>query len=220
VTIDDGAGIRAGQQQHWTAMFAANPDMYGTEPSAAAIHAAQHFTTAGVRTVLEIGAGQGRDTMFLAAQGFDVIALDYSDEAIAALKAKASEPRPGVVTAVSHDVRAPLPLAAESVDASYSHMLLCMALTSVEIHGLVAELRRVLRPGGTLVYTVRHTGDPHYGTGIAHGDDMFEQGGFIVHFFSDELVKQLARGFELAEVAPFTEGELPRRLWRVTMRKC
>jgi hypothetical protein len=42
------------------------------------------------------------------------------------------------------------------VDAVFAHMLLCMALSTQEIHALVSEIRRVLRPGGTFVYTVRN----------------------------------------------------------------
>jgi hypothetical protein len=73
---------------------------------------------------------------------------------------------------------------------------------------------RVLRPGGLFIYTVRHTGDAHYGQGIAHGDDIYER--FAVHFFSRTLVDDLAAGWTLQEVHPFDEGDLPRRLWRVT----
>nr|WP_222936562.1 methyltransferase domain-containing protein [Streptomonospora sp. PA3] len=115
--------------------------------------------------------------------------------------------------------RAPLPLAAGSVDAVFAHMLLCMALLTEEITALVGEVARVLRPGGAFVYTVRHTGDAHYGAGTAHGDDIFEHGGFAVHFFSRELVQRLARGWELDEVHAFEEGDLPRRLWRITQRR-
>lgn len=219
MTIDDPAALRAGQQRHWSEVLAANPDMYGLEPSSAAIHAAEQFAVRGVTTVLELGAGQGRDTMFLGAQGFDLVALDYVDDAIATIHAKAASTGLANVTARRHDVREPLPFSDACFDASYSHMLFCMALTTPEIMRLADETRRVLRPGGTVIYTVRHTGDAHYGTGVPHGDEMFEQGGFIVHFFDDELVQQLAEGFELIEVASFTEGDLPRRLWRVTMRK-
>ncbi|MCX4977862.1 hypothetical protein [Streptomyces sp. NBC_00620] len=43
---------------------------------------------------------------------------------------------------------------------------------------------RVLRPGGLHVYTVRHIGDaPPIGVGISHGDNIYEHGGFAVHFF-------------------------------------
>ena len=59
-------------------------------------------------------------------------------------------------------------------------MLLCMALSTNEIRALVGEIARVLRPGGTFVYTVRHTGDAHYGAGTGHGDDIYEHGGVAV----------------------------------------
>ncbi len=70
------------------------------------------------------------------------------------------------VTALRHDVRNPLPFEDESFDACYSHMLYCMALTTDELEFLCSEIRRVLKPGGLNVYTVRHTGDAHYGTGV------------------------------------------------------
>ena len=115
-----------------------------------------------------------------------------------------------------HDVRTPLPLRDASVDAVFAHMLLWMALSTAEIHALVDEVKRVIRPGGVFVYTVRHTGDAHYGAGVAHGDDIYEHGGFAVHFFPRRLVDELAAEWDLAEVFAFEESELPRRLWRVT----
>jgi hypothetical protein len=47
---------------------------------------------------------------------------------------------------------------------------------------------------------------------------MYEHGGFIVHFFDMPLIERLAAGFELVDVTDFSEGELPRRLARVTMQ--
>jgi SAM-dependent methyltransferase len=94
-----------------------------------------------------------------------------------------------------------------------------MALTTVEIERLTAEVHRVLRPGGLLVYTVRTTADAHYGAGIDRGDDRWETGGFIVHFFDRALIDRLAAGFEILAVASYEEGRLPRRLAAVTMRK-
>ena len=42
--------------------------------------------------------------------------------------------------------------------------------------------------------------------------------GFIVHFFDRALIDRLAVSFELIDATDFTEGELPRRLARVTRR--
>ena len=215
----DHATLR-GQQAHWTHTFAAHPDMYGTEPSDPARAAGTLFRAEGVVTVLELGAGQGRDALFFARQGFRVQALDFAADATAGIEVKAAAAGlAAALTALRHDARDLLPVAAGTFDACYAHMLLCMALTTAEIERLVGEVRRVLRPGGLFVYTVRGTADAHYRAGIARGDDMYEHGGFIVHFFSRALVERLASGWTLLDVTAFEEGELPRRLFRVTMRR-
>ncbi|GAU69744.1 hypothetical protein SSP35_14_00780 [Streptomyces sp. NBRC 110611] len=205
------------QREHWQHTYTAHPGMYGEQPSAPAIHAASVFRAAQVRDVLELGAGHGRDALYFAREGFTVQATDFSPVGLRQLRYAAHEQ--GVadrITTTVHDVREPLPLPDACVDAVFAHMLLCMALSTREIHALVGEVRRVLRPGGTFFYTVRHTGDAHYGTGIAHGDDIYEHGGFAVHYFTRDLVDALAGGWTRREVHAFEEGDLPRRLWRIT----
>ena len=94
-----------------------------------------------------------------------------------------------------------------------------MAFTTPELEALVGEVRRVLGPGGLCVYTVRTTKDADYGNGIHRGVDLYESNGFIVHFFDRAKVDRLARGFELVAVDEFEAGALPRRLFRVVMKK-
>ncbi|MFJ9943244.1 class I SAM-dependent methyltransferase [Streptomyces erythrochromogenes] len=205
------------QRAHWQQTYGDHPGMYGEEPSEPAVRAAAVFGATGAREVLELGAGHGRDALYFARQGFSVLATDFSSVGLEQLSEAAAAHGVAVRVATEvHDVREPLPLRDASVDAVFAHMLLCMALSTQEIHALVAEVRRVLRPGGVFVYTVRHTGDAHYQAGTGHGDDIWEHGGFAVHFFPRELVDALAEGWTLDEVAAFEEGGLPRRLWRVT----
>jgi SAM-dependent methyltransferase len=94
-----------------------------------------------------------------------------------------------------------------------------MALTRAELEFLSDEIRRVLKPKGLNIYTVRNTEDPHYGTGIHHGEQIYEVGGFVIHFFNKEMVEDLTKGFEIVSVDEFEESRLPRRLFRVTLRK-
>ncbi|MDN3028604.1 class I SAM-dependent methyltransferase [Streptomyces sp. S.PB5] len=214
---DEEQELANAQRRHWQHTYTAHPGMYGEQPSAAAVHAAGVFCTVGAQDVLELGAGHGRDAVYLAREGFSVRAADFSAVGLEQLRGTAEAH--GVddrVTTALHDVREPLPLPDACVDAVFAHMLLCMALSTKEIHALVGEIRRVLRPGGTFVYTVRHTGDAHFGQGTGHGDDIYEHGGFAVHFFDRDLVDALADGWNLDEVHAFEEGDLPRRLWRVT----
>jgi SAM-dependent methyltransferase len=210
----------ADQSEKWTATFAARPDFLGAEPSEPGRAALARFASAGVGELLELGPGQGRDTLLFAGAGLRVIALDYAEPGLAQIRAKAEAAGVGpAIRTVVADVRRPLPLAAGTIDACYAHMLLCMALTTAEIERLVAEVGRVLRPEGLFVYTVRTTADAHFGVGADHGDDRWEMGGFIVHFFDRPLIDRLATGWELVDVVEYEEGKLPRRLAAVTMRR-
>lgn len=216
----DPGGLIAAQRQHWEATLQANPQMYGTEPSEAGRDASSRFSVENLSKVLELGAGQGRDTLSLLGAGLDVTALDYAAGPLAGILDSARDA--GLadrLTTLTHDVRQPLPFADASFDACYSHMLFTMALTSDELGALAGEVHRVLRPGGLCIYTVRHVGDPHYGAGRDLGDNLYENGGFVVHFFDRPLVDRLAEGFSLEDVTAFEEGGLPRRLWRITMRR-
>ena len=208
------------QQEHWEDTFAEKADMFGTEPSEPAKTAADLFSKENAKTILELGSGQGRDTLFFARNGFRVYALDYSEVAIRTIREKAGETGlSGLILPTRHDIRAPLPFEDGALDGCFSHMLFCMALTAEELDFLSGEIRRVLKRGGLNIYTVRHIDDPHYRKGIHRGEEMYEVGGFIVHFFSREKVRELAKGFEIVEIREFEEGGLPRKLFRVSLRK-
>ena len=208
------------QQQHWNKTYREEPDFFGEEPSYAAQKAAEVFKKEGASKILDLGAGQGRDSLFFARNGFKVYALDYSETAVEAIRQKARQlVLSNAVAAMCHDLRKPLPFKDESFDACYCHMLYCMALCTSELESLFQEVKRVLKPNALNVYTVRNTKDPHYGKGIHRGEDMYEVGGFIVHFFSKEKVEQLAKGYDILGIDEFEEGELPRKLFLVKLRK-
>ena len=206
----------------WEAAFRATPDRYGEAPSEAARRAAKVFASlpASHRNLLDLGCGAGRDALFFAEAGMHVVALDFSESALENLRIKSQELVPARPVAVlQHDVRKALPFEDASFDACYSHMLLCMDFSMAEIHAIIREVRRVLKPGGIFVYTARSIDDPDFGLGIHHGEQLYEDEGFIVHFFHRRMLDELAVGFRLLDVTTFEEGSLPRRLFAVTMER-
>jgi SAM-dependent methyltransferase len=220
ILLGEDVVLTDSQQQYWDKMLADNPGMFGDEPSFPAREAMKIFTQEGKTEILELGAGQGRDTVYFARQGLNVCVVDYAPSGVSIIRKKVQ--KFGLTShtkAICHDVRTPLPFADNSFDAVYSHMLFCMALRTSELEVLFSDVLRVLKPGGLNIYTVRHTGDAHYKMGIHRGEDMFEVGGFVVHFFSADKVKHLSQGYSIEGIDEFEEGELPRKLFLVKLRK-
>jgi len=208
------------QRHHWDESFAADPEFFGTAPSYAARQALSCFQKEGAKRILDLGSGQGRDALFFARHGLDVVCLDYSQTAIDRLRSKAaSEGLKDRVEAVTRDLRLPLPFEDGSVEGCYSHMLYCMDFTYAQIETLTGEIHRVLKPGGLNILTVRQTGDPLYGRGTDRGEGRFEMDGFTVRFFDKEMIERLAAGFNLLRLSEFEEGELPRKLYLAVLKK-
>ena len=208
------------QIQHWENYYITNPETFSVSPSAAAIKAAETFSKEGITNILELGAGQGSDTLFFAQKGFHIQILDFSQTAVDNIIKRAKTL--GVdklITGKVHNVRNPLPFTDEKFGGCFSHKLYCMALTAKELQFLSDEIHRVLKNGGINIYTARHTGDADYKNGIHRGEDLYENDGFIVHFFSKEKVKQLSNGFDIVNIENFEEGEFPKKLFRVTLKK-
>ena len=194
--------------------------MFGLDPSKAAITTLKTFEGEKIKKIVEFGAGLGRDTIFFAKNSFNVEALDYSPTAIKIINKKVIQHKlSNLVSTKIFDVRKKLPFEDNSVEACFSHMLYCMALTTVELKYLNSEICRILKPGGINIYTARHTKDGDYKNGIHIGEDLYENGGFIVHFFSIEKVRQVADGFNIINIEKFEEGKFPRKLFKVILKK-
>lgn len=208
------------QKSHWDEVFSKEKAFFGEEPSDFARKSLELFRREGVQSVLELGCGQGRDTFFFARNGLRVTALDYAETAVAAIREKAAAA--GLLSSIvaqAHDVRQPLPFPDASFDACYSHMLLCMELSTAEIAYILGEIHRVLRPGGIVLYSVRSSFDKHYRAGTHIREAIYEIGGFTVHFFTEEKIRTLTKGYAILEIERLEEGSLPRDLFCVTLRK-
>ena len=208
------------QSQHWENNFSSKPEMFGLDPSFAAINAIKIFKENSIQRILELGPGQGRDTLFFARNGFYIDALDYSLSAIEDIALKSKEYNlEDSINAKVFDVRKKLPYEDESFEGCFSHMLYCMAFSIDEIEKMNKEVNRVLKKGGINILTVRNTSDGDYNNGEHIGEDLYENQGFIVHFFSEDKVKRLLNGFELIDINRFNEGKFPRKLFKVTLKK-
>ena len=194
--------------------------MFGLEPSISAKKALNFFKEKKINNVIELGAGLGRDSIFFAKNNIKIQALDYSSSGIEIINHKIKRDNlSNYISTKLFDVREKLPFQDNSVDACYSHMLYCMALKIADLQKLNNEIHRILKPNGLNIYTVRHTNDGDYKNGKHIGEDLYENDGFIVHYFSEEKVNSLLNGFKNITLEKFEEGTFPRKLFFVVNEK-
>ena len=208
------------QYQHWEKNFSIKTEMFGLEPSLAAKKALKIFQEKKINKIIELGAGLGRDSIFFAKNLIHVTGLDYSPSGINIINEKAKKQNlSSYISTKIFDIRKKLPFEDNSVDACFSHMLYCMALTNFELKNLNNEICRILKFNGINIYTVRHTQDGDYKKGIHRGEDLYENDGFIVHYFSSNKINSLLDGFENLSIENFEEGSFPRKLFFVQNKK-
>ena len=184
------------QEEYWEINYANKPKMFGLAPSFAAEEALKIFKKKNISSIVELGAGLGRDTIFFAKNNIKVEALDYSKTAVMSIKKKVKELNLSeFVSTKVFDVRKKLPFKNNSIQGIFSHMLYCMSLKNLEVQNLNSEILRVLVKGGVNIYTVRNFEDGDYKNGLHIEDESYQNDGFIINFFSKKKIEELLVGF-------------------------
>jgi tellurite methyltransferase len=141
------------------------------------------LTGSGQRRALDVACGDGRNALYLAQLGFDVVAADVSDVAIAALRAAAAE-RGLAVDARRVDLEAePLPRGPYDAIVQINYLQ----------RDLFGPLARALTPGGILIVET---------VSVAHVDTLGYQ--FDPRFVLDD--NELLRSFPDLHVCHYREG--------------
>lgn len=136
--------------------------------------------------IADIGCGGGRDTGYFLNHGFRAVGLDYSHGML--LEALQRAPAPYL----QGDMRA-LPYAAGAFDAAWVCASL-LHLPRAAAPGVVAELYRVLKPGGNLFLGVKE--------GKGEGWD-FRKGKRFFTYYQEEEIRRLlsSAGFEIIQLS-------------------
>ncbi|CAM3763890.1 class I SAM-dependent methyltransferase [Cohnella lubricantis] len=148
----------------------------------------------GRESVLEIGAGPGRDSLYLQSQGLDVTSTDLSEEMIRLCREK------GLRARVMDFYELDFP------DASFDAVFALNCLLHVpkaKLDGVLREIRRVLKPNG-LFFCGVYGGEES--EGIWEKDDYEPKRFFAM--YEDEAIQRIAQGqfgledFHTVEMGP------------------
>ncbi len=166
------------------------------EPCLESDYLARRWQEKGFRTCLDHGCGPGRHAIFLARRGFRVTGFDQSETALDYLRQWAAQD--GLAVETARGDMAALPLAEGGFDCAVCYNVIYHAAPAAMAQAL-AELGRVLRPGGELFITLLSKRAPAYENRPAgEGDTLWENG--VPHTYLDyaELTALLADQWKFA----------------------
>jgi ubiquinone/menaquinone biosynthesis C-methylase UbiE len=197
----------------WDKVYFKDSAFFGEEPSSFSQICYIDFKKHHVKKLLELGCGQGRDTLFFASHDLDIYAIDSSKVAIESLKQKIRKEKISIKLR-QFDAKQGIPFGNKYYDAVYSHMFYNMRFTDVELRFLFRESSRVLKNNGLLFFSVRSDKDVLYNKGQKIDNNIYEINGFQIRFFTKEQIKSfLVNYFEIKNIE---EGyEVPVSLYLV-----
>lgn len=191
------------QEKKWNDTYLANGAHFGESPSMFSIRSADTFKRFGLMTILELGAGQGRDTKYFIEQGLNVIAEDISEVACSQLRQRFGDR----ITVVKKDLKEGVGIPKNSIDGCYAHLLLTMDFSDDELRRIIKDVRDALLPGGMFIFSVRNQNDTDYESGVHEHDNVWTNPrGFSVRFYSKDEIMGFMEGFDVTSIYEFSEG--------------
>jgi ubiquinone/menaquinone biosynthesis C-methylase UbiE len=155
-----------------------------------------------VKKILDLACGTGRHSLHLAKQGFKVIAVDSSSEALKILKRKIKEQNL-INIYVKKGSLDKIPLKKSSVDAIICTKALSHGKLS-DIKKYIAEIFRVLKPRGLILVDLLSINDPDFGKFKEIEPRTFlglPQEEEIPHYFAEKKdIKELFSKFKIISI--------------------
>lgn len=143
-------------------------------------------------SILDIGCGDGRDSLFFAEKGLRVTAIDFSAEAIK----RVTTANPAIDAHVMDILAMNFPDA--SFDAIYAHLSLHY-FDDVQTDAVFDVIHRTLKEDGLFFVKCKSITDPLYGKGKEVGKDIFIDE-HQRHFFSKDYMAEKLRNFTILEL--------------------
>ena len=150
-------------------------------------------------TILELGCGEGNDSIYFAEQGHIVEATDFSNTVIDNDRKSLAHAN---LSFNIQDIGQPLRYPDNSFSVVYARLSLHY-FTNKATQKIFREISRVIKPGGHLCFMCKSVEDVLYGQGIRIEADMFEINGHVRHFFSEDYSKELLvnNNFEIRSIS-------------------
>lgn len=157
-----------------------------TKPTMFATQVVRFFPKTG--KILDLGAGQGQDSVYFTSLGYQVLATDFSKFALSRIT-------DNLVRKQLVDLNQPLPFAPFSFDVVYSHLALHY-YDLKRTQNLFDEIFQIIKPGGIFAALTNTIEDPEISEASSIEPGFYLSGGIPKRYFSTKTFADLTPKYE------------------------
>ncbi len=178
---------------YWDDKYRDNGRLWGMRVSLQAKRAMEVFSSHGTGLMLDVGCGYGRDLEFFESEGLLTVGLDMSSTGLRMASDLLLEKNNVANIVQGNSKRLPFPI--NIFDGIWCNGVL-QWLAPGGAMAAAFEMKRVTAPGGVIAVSAFSTADPWFGKGRRIGKETFHNLDRTTHFFTEESMERLLKGYE------------------------
>ncbi len=184
----DSIGDELEKLGYWGTMYSTN-NVFGTGPTKLALIAHEVMMKNNVKNILELGCGQGRDSIFFAENGYNVLATDFSQNAITSVENSINVRKINNVRTKLLDLQKDFGIH-EKFDCVYSNLAF-QFFDELELSQAFRRISLCLNKGNLLIFSTKKAGDKYHNFGEKVNDNAFKSKGITRYFFEKNVIETL-----------------------------
>ena len=175
--------------EYWNKLYNTE-NFFGTGSTKLAIFAESFLNKLSKAKILEVGCGQGRDSIYFSQLGHDVDAFDISENAIKFLFKVKKELELKNLNVFVHNSLEPLDYPEKYFDFVYSNLAL-QFFNLIELSKIFDNISKVMKNNSMFLFSTKKIGDKYYRKGEKITDFTFSYNGITRYFYSIEELKEI-----------------------------
>jgi len=188
---------------YWNELYS-KENYFGTGQTILANSAKELIDKHSIQKILELGCGQGRDSVFFAKYGYDVTATDISENAINFVEKIKNEFNLKNLNLFVHDTEKPFDFLNKKFDLIYSNLALQFFDLS-QLNEIFSNINRIMNKNSFFLFSTKKPGDKYYNFGNKISDKAFEHKGITRFFFESNEIQDILKNY--FEIVFFEDDE-------------
>lgn len=205
---------------YWNSIYSTK-NFFGIGETKLAQYAYEIIKKREVKRILEIGCGQGRDAIFFSKLGYQIDAIDISQNAVNFVNKTKDELGLKIFNVVIHDVLTPFEHSPETFDFIYSNLAL-QFFNLAELQIIFDNIIKVMKNDSLFYFSTKKKGDKYYQKGQKFDNDCYSFQGIPRYFYDEDQLKKIMKKFHIIEFDFDKHQNLDDSVsvwWKILLRK-